>query len=167
MLAELRYALTGFLSCPKPMVRLCLKPLRGLRPPGIPAGCPIPLSCGVVPEASHPGSTPHARPGRVPVAEHRVTCWLHKTPPFLSDDSYLCDIVSQREVSWAGATQVDGVDAAKRIHKDYRRSHANLGSACPSLHEEDRTEMDSGLFVLQPGDMLRLPSVLLVWFGFC
>jgi hypothetical protein len=39
----------------------------------------------VVPDASHPGVTPDARPGRVPVAEHRI---------FLFPDQYTCDLVS-------------------------------------------------------------------------
>ena len=33
----------------------------------------------VVPDASHPGVTPDARPGRVPVAEHRIFCSLINT----------------------------------------------------------------------------------------
>ena len=35
--------------------------------------------------ASHPGVTPNARPGRVPVAEHRIFVFL---------DKYACDLVS-------------------------------------------------------------------------
>jgi hypothetical protein len=38
-----------------------------------------------VPSASHPGVTPSARPGRVPVAEHRI---------FIFPDKYACDFVS-------------------------------------------------------------------------
>ncbi len=38
-----------------------------------------------VPSASHPGVTPNARPGRVPVAEHRI---------FNFPDKYACDLVS-------------------------------------------------------------------------
>ena len=37
----------------------------------------------VVPDASHPGVTPDARPGTVPVAEHRIVL-----------DKYSCDFVS-------------------------------------------------------------------------
>ena len=39
----------------------------------------------VVPDASHPGVTPNARSGRVPVAEHRI---------FIFPDQYTCDFVS-------------------------------------------------------------------------
>ena len=39
----------------------------------------------VVPDASHPGVAPDARPGRVPVAEHRI---------FMFPDQYTCDLVS-------------------------------------------------------------------------
>jgi len=39
----------------------------------------------VVPDASHPGVTHDARPGRVPVAEHRI---------FMFPDQYTCDLVS-------------------------------------------------------------------------
>ena len=39
----------------------------------------------VVPDASHPRVTPDARPGRVPVAEHRI---------FMFPDQYTCDLVS-------------------------------------------------------------------------
>jgi hypothetical protein len=38
-----------------------------------------------VPDASHPGVTPNARPGRVPAAEHRI---------FMFPDKYACDFVS-------------------------------------------------------------------------
>ena len=38
-----------------------------------------------VPNASHPGVTPNARLGRVPVAEHRI---------FSFPDKYACDLVS-------------------------------------------------------------------------
>jgi len=38
-----------------------------------------------VPSASHPGVTPDARPGRVPMAEHRI---------FMFPDQYTCDLVS-------------------------------------------------------------------------
>ena len=40
-----------------------------------------------VPSASHPRVTPSARPGRVPVAEHRIFCF---------PDKYACDLVSHR-----------------------------------------------------------------------
>ena len=58
-----------------------------------PHGSVVRLSGGgyIVLSASHPGVTPDARLGRVPVAEHRI---------FDFPDKYACDLVSHRAGPW-------------------------------------------------------------------
>ena len=66
----------------------------------------------VVPDASHPGVTPDARPGRVPVAEHRI---------FLFPDQYTCDLVSH--VRGRRRAQVCGRSGAQLCGAPWRPRH--------------------------------------------
>ena len=52
-----------------------------------------------VPSASHPRVTPSARPGRVPVAEHRI---------FIFPDKYACDFVSHWRANARAGSRVAG-----------------------------------------------------------
>ncbi len=72
-----------------------------------------------VPSASHPGVTPNARPGRVPVAEHRI---------FMLPDQYTCDLVSHvpgrcRRVRMAGIGVGAGGPGADGGHMQAHPTH--------------------------------------------
>jgi hypothetical protein len=78
-----------------------------------------------VPSASHPGVTPNARPGRVPVAEHRI---------FDFPDKYACDFVSHWKAKRRPA--VPGRRGRARIvavaqGRQFRSRGDNLLSAFP------------------------------------
>ena len=80
-----------------------------------PRGSVARLSGGgdIVPGASHPGVTPNARPGRVPVAEHRI---------YAFPDKYACDLVSHVP-GRRRRGRVAGV-AKGRETRSQRRQHA-------------------------------------------
>ena len=79
-----------------------------------PRGSVARLSGGghTVPSASHPGVTPDARPGRVPVAEHRI---------FIFPDKYACDFVSH--VRGRRRAQVCGRSGAQLCGAPWRPRH--------------------------------------------
>ena len=73
----------------------------------------------IVPDASHPGVTPNARSGRVPVAEHRI---------FIFPDQYTCDFVSHVPGRRRRGRMAGGVSGSER-----RRPYASA-SDTPLSH---------------------------------
>ncbi len=77
----------------------------------------------VVPDASHPGVTPNARSGRVPVAEHRI---------FIFPDQYTCDFVSH--VRGRGRARTDCRSGAGDVVSRSQRRESVRASDTPWSH---------------------------------
>jgi hypothetical protein len=79
-----------------------------------------------VPDASHPRVSPNARPGRVPMAEHRI---------FNLPDKYMCDLVSHQSVNVASdrvgkpALPAREVRSTRRVVRGRRRRVRMAGVA--------------------------------------